>query len=225
MLSEAEISQARDVTWHLRAEAISLLKSTAIWESGQGVLPSTRGDLPYGLGAIKSHIRLACMRDVIMGLWRLSDPKKDFVSLYRLQKTINALSNEDPQLIAKNLWSVGLHQATAKPSDIPSAISFLKLRMGPARGYPPTLGNYRSDLNEIRNGILAHAKLNTESKFLVKRRRAATVLVAELVRSTLIVFDGFDWNCKRFFRNALKQANLFWNVIHQQSQIAVSGTD
>lgn len=219
MLSEAEINHAREVVWHLRLEAVSLLKSVAVWEAGQGVLSSSRRGLPYSLAAVKSQIRLVCMREVVLGLWRLSDQNKDFVSIYRLQQTINALGNEDPCVIAAKLWSVGIHQATAKPSDIPAAISFLKLRMGPARGNPPTLGNYRNDIYQIRNGILAHAKLNTESKFLLRRQRAATVLVAALVRSALIVIEGFDWNCKKLFRNSLRQANLFWDIIDKQAEM------
>jgi hypothetical protein len=105
MLSEAEIIEARTVSWHLRAEAVSLLKSTAVWEAAQGVLPLSKTKLPHALAITKQQIQLACMRDVMLGLWRVCDSKQDFISIYRLQRIINELGKEDYRVVAAKLWS------------------------------------------------------------------------------------------------------------------------
>jgi hypothetical protein len=195
MLSQQEIETARKISWQLRLEAMHILRGTATWEAAQGVLPSSRLQLrerlPFALAEMRSHVRLCAVREAILGLYRITDNPtygtKAVVSLRRLSPIITKCDGKTPHELAQKFWSVGISQADAQPSEIPPAIKAFWDNM---RSLNRTKGtpSLREEIVSIRNNILAHSNLDYQNKFLVCKRRRATILASKLVNCTILIF-------------------------------------
>ncbi len=171
------------------------------------------------LWTIVEQVLISCMRDVVLGLSRLTEHGTDLATLRSQQSFIYDLERIGPHEIAKNLWSVGISQARGMPADLPAAITFFKQRIGNGKkGKFTTIGRIEEELKAVRIDTLAHMKLNRESRVLVRRRRLATILVCSLVQAALLIIEGHIWNPRRQFWQAMKKANTFWDIIEKRPQ-------
>ncbi len=203
---------------------MNVLRATAIWEALQGPLPCSRlklrERLPYGLAQMRSQVGLSNAREAILGIYRMTDKdhykSRKVMSLQALQKFIASCNGDDPNELAHRFWSVGAHQADASPAEIPGAvINFQKCMKKMLRKTGQSA--LRDEIEAIRDRILAHSDIHQDNKILVKRRRQATILTCQLVSSAVLIFHGYYWYPKKYFRGAMQQANLFWNAIEEKA--------